>query len=160
LVARRYRRRQIPTDGASVHPHLASDALDAVAGGATPPDFVPFRAAASSSKDKVLLRLTRRWHWCRRRGALLFSGRVGDGHILPVAAASEQHLVHGGACIRRQVEAIRNLDRLRRALASSFGVGTSSIADDDLDAGVCAQPVGENLGGAVIEQVNGPMRFQ
>src|SRR5437763_17033015 len=59
-----------------------------------------------------------------------------------------------------EMEAIRYLDRLGRALAATLGVRTGAIADDDLDAGVCAQPIGEDLGGAVIEQVNGPMRFQ
>jgi hypothetical protein len=47
---------------------------------------------------------------------------------------------------------IRHLDRLGCALSSAFGVRTSSSADDDLDAAVCAQPIGEDLGNAVVEQ--------
>jgi hypothetical protein len=49
------------------------------------------------------------------------------------------------------METILHLDRLRRALATTLGIGTSAIWQDDLDAGVCAQPIGEHLGGAVVE---------
>src|SRR5690242_1167105 len=53
-----------------------------------------------------------------------------------------------------------HLDYRRRFLAAALGERTSAVADDDLDAGVCAQPIGEHLGSAVVEQVNRPMRFQ
>jgi len=46
------------------------------------------------------------------------------------------------------------------ALAAALSVCTSAIADNDLDAGVCAQPIGEHLGSAVVEQVNGTVRFK
>ena len=58
------------------------------------------------------------------------------------------------------MEPISNLDGLRCALSSAFGVRTSAIANDYLDARVCAQPIGEDLGGTVIEQVNGPVGLQ
>jgi hypothetical protein len=58
------------------------------------------------------------------------------------------------------MEAICHLNGFRCALPSTFGVGAGSIPDDDLDAGVCAQPVGEHLGRAIIEQVDRPMGFQ
>jgi hypothetical protein len=58
------------------------------------------------------------------------------------------------------MEAIRNLDRIWCALPSAFGIRTCSISDDDLYTGVTAKPIGENLGGAVVEQINGPVRFQ
>ena len=54
---------------------------------------------------------------------------------------------HGIRHILDEVPAIRHLDRFRGALSSAFGIRTSSISDED-------------LGGAVVEQVNGPMRLQ
>src|SRR5215472_10955362 len=45
-------------------------------------------------------------------------------------------------------------------LASALGVGTRTIADDDFHARVLSEPVGEYLGGAVVEQINRPMCFE
>jgi len=77
-----------------------------------------------------------------------------------VASAIAQDLVHGRASIRAQVKAIGYLDRVRSTLLAALGVGATAIADDDLDAGMAAQPIGEDLGGAIVEQVNRPMRFE
>jgi hypothetical protein len=77
-----------------------------------------------------------------------------------VAPATAQDLVHGGTSVRAQVKTIAYLDRVRRTLPASFGIGASTIADNDLDAGVAAQPGGEDLGGAIVEQVDRPMRFE
>jgi hypothetical protein len=45
-------------------------------------------------------------------------------------------------------------------LATALRVGTSAIAHDDLDASVVTEPVGEDLGRPVVQQVNGPMPFE
>ena len=60
----------------------------------------------------------------------------------------------------RQVEAISHLDRTWCSLATALGVRTSTIADDDLDARMLAEPPGEHLGGAVVQQVNRSMPFE
>jgi hypothetical protein len=54
------------------------------------------------------------------------------------------------AGVGREVEAIGNLDRIRCALATARGVGSRTIANDDLHAGALAEPVGEHLGSAVV----------
>jgi hypothetical protein len=45
-------------------------------------------------------------------------------------------------------------------LLATFCIGSSTIADNDLDSWVAAQPVGEELGSAIIEQVDRPMPLQ
>ena len=62
--------------------------------------------------------------------------RISDHDVLHVASAAAQHLVHSRRSIRAEMETIRHLDRIRGALPSAFGIRTSSIPDDDLDAGV------------------------
>ena len=58
------------------------------------------------------------------------------------------------------METVRHLDCLRCALAPTFGIRTCSISNDDFDTRVRAQPIGEDLGGTLVEQVNGPVSFQ
>jgi len=41
----------------------------------------------------------------------------------------------------------------RRSLPATLGVRTGSIAHDDLNAEVLAQPVGEHVGSAIVEEV-------
>ena len=77
-----------------------------------------------------------------------------------VTTAAAQYFVHRRAGIRAEMKPIRHLDRLGRTLPSSFGIGTSSITNNDLYTGVAAQPIGEDLGGAIVEQVNGLVCFQ
>jgi hypothetical protein len=159
-IARRHRRGEVSADGSAVHAHLTCDALDAVTRGASAADLVPARAAARSSQRKILLRLARKWHWRRRSRAAGCLSVVSDNNVLHVTTAAAQELVHRGASIRAEVEAICDLDRLGCPLSSSFGIGTSSIADNDLDTGVAAQPVGEDFGSAIVEQVDRPMRLE
>jgi hypothetical protein len=71
-----------------------------------------------------------------------------------MTSTASQYLVHCGASIRAEMETVRHLDCLRCALAATFGIRTSTIADDDFDAGVRAQPIGEHLSGAIVEQVD------
>ena len=47
--------------------------------------------------------------------------------------------------IAKQVPAIRNLNRIRCALANAICIGSRAIARDDLNAGILAQPVGDCL---------------
>jgi hypothetical protein len=65
---------------------------------------------------------------------------------------------------RRQLwrtdETIGNLDGIGRALPTALGVRPGTIADDDLDARVTAQPVGKHIGGAIVEQVNRTMGLE
>jgi hypothetical protein len=91
---------------------------------------------------------------------MLIAIGIRDDDVLHVASAVAQHLVHGRASIGAEVEAICHLNRLRCVLPSSLGIRTSTVADDDLDAGMGAQPVGEDFGGAIVEQVNGPVCFK
>jgi hypothetical protein len=77
-----------------------------------------------------------------------------------VPSAIAQYLVHSRSSIGAEMKAIRYLDRPGRALATSLGARDSAIADDGLNTGVCAQPVSEDLGGAVVKRVNGSTRLQ
>jgi hypothetical protein len=53
-----------------------------------------------------------------------------------------------------EMEPIGNLDSLGRALPSAFGVRAGAIAHDDLNTRVVPQPVGEDVGCSIVEQVN------
>lgn len=65
-----------------------------------------------------------------------------------------EDLVHGGTSVGAQMEAIGDLDGVRCALLATLRVRAGAVAHDDLDTGVMAQPVGEYLGGAIVEQIN------
>jgi hypothetical protein len=85
---------------------------------------------------------------------------IADDDVLHVPTAATQYFVHRRAGIGAEMKSVRHLDRLGRTLPSSFSVGTGSITNDDLDTRVATQPIGEDLGGAIVEQVNGLVRFQ
>src|SRR5438270_6845543 len=53
-----------------------------------------------------------------------------------------------------------HLNRFGRTSPTTFGVRASTIADDDLDAGVAAEPVGEHLGSAIVEQIDRSVRLK
>ena len=55
---------------------------------------------------------------------------------------------------------VSHLNRVGRTLPATFGVRTGSIAHDDLHAWMTAQPVGEDIGVAIVEQVDGSVRFE
>jgi hypothetical protein len=57
------------------------------------------------------------------------------------------------------VEAIGYLDSVRRTLPATLCVRAGTIAHDDLDAGVLTQPVGEHVGGAIIQQIDRAVRL-
>ena len=76
------------------------------------------------------------------------------------ASAASQHLVHGGTRIGGQVEAMGDLDGIGRALLAAFGVRAGAIADDDLDARVATEPVGEHVGRAIVEQIDRSVRLE
>jgi len=50
--------------------------------------------------------------------------------------------------------------RIRCALLATFSVRTRPIADDDLHAGMLAQPIGEYLCRSFVHQVNRAMRLE
>lgn len=113
--------------------------------------FVGRRGPAEFGLAVVLVR------WA---SVLLIAIDIADDDLLHVATAPAQHFVHRRAGIGAQMKSVRHLDRLRRTPPSSFGVGTGSIANNDLHTGVAPQPIGEDLGGAIVEQVNWLVRFQ
>ena len=51
-------------------------------------------------------------------------------------------------------------DSIGRTLLAAFGERAGAIADDDLDARVTAQPVGEHVGGAIVEQIDGSVGLE
>src|SRR5215210_2594271 len=58
------------------------------------------------------------------------------------------------------MKAIRHLDCVGRPLPTTFGISTGAIADDDLDARVAAEPVGEHVGSAIVEQIDRSVRLK
>ena len=78
-----------------------------------------------------------RWIGC---GVLDLFGRTPE-----LAMVAIDNATNGVAEIAQQVPAIRNLDRLRRALADAVCIGTGAIACDHLDARVLSKPCGERL---------------
>jgi hypothetical protein len=55
---------------------------------------------------------------------------------------------------------VRDLDRLRRPLGSTFGVAVGTISGDDFDFRMFAEPRGECVGLTIIQQVDGLMLFK
>jgi hypothetical protein len=53
-----------------------------------------------------------------------------------------------------QVPAVSHLDRLRSAGARALGVGTGAVPANDLHPGMLAQPVGEYVCRALLQQIN------
>jgi len=51
------------------------------------------------------------------------------------------------------MEAVGDLNGVRCTLTTTLGIGTSTIANDNLDTGMAPQPIGENFGSALIDQV-------
>ena len=78
-------------------------------------------------------------------------------HLLGGAAEITVVAINDGADsiaeIAQQVPAVRHLDRFRRALADTVGVGTSTVARDNLNPGMLTKPVGQRLSLAIWEQV-------
>ncbi len=64
---------EITANRAMVYAHLASDALNAIAGAAEGADLVPTCTATVAAQRQLLLRLARGWQRCGRRGAMLIS---------------------------------------------------------------------------------------
>jgi len=58
------------------------------------------------------------------------------------------------------MKSVSNLDGVRCTLTTTLCIRTGTIANDNLDTGMTPQPVGENFGSALIDQVDWVMRFQ
>jgi hypothetical protein len=144
---------QVPADDATVHADLACDALNAVTGRALGADLVPACTPTTPPHRPILLRLTRRRHRCRWCWSICQMVRLLNENVLDAPSTASQDLVHGGAGVGGQVKAIGHLNGIGRALLATFGVRTGSIAHDDLDARVSAQPIGEDLSIAIIESM-------
>lgn len=56
-----------------------------------------------------------------------------------------------------QMPPVSDFDRLRRALAGAFGVTAGPVAADHLHAGMLTQPGGEDLAGAAVQDIDGPV---
>ena len=88
---------------------------------------------------------------CRRRGSWLVHLLGGTVEIAVVAVDDG---TDGIAEVAQQMPAIRHLDRLRRALAYSVGVGASTFTRDDLYPGMLTKPFRERLSLTVWQQVH------
>jgi hypothetical protein len=73
-------------------------------------------------------------------------------------STASQDLVHGGAGVGAQVEPFGDLDRVWCALLAAFGVCTGSVADDNFHPSMTAEPIGEHLGVALVEQSLGGVK--
>jgi hypothetical protein len=142
-----------------VHAHLARNTRDAVPGGAPTAHVVPACASTRSSDGQVLLCLAGRWQWRRWRRTQLL-GRFADDDVFDVPSTGAQHLVQGRASVRAQVKPVCHLHRVGRPLPTTFGVRAGAITDDDLDARVATEPVGEHVGGAIVEQIDQSVRLE
>src|SRR5260370_35007711 len=58
------------------------------------------------------------------------------------------------------MEAVGDLDGLGCTLTTTLCVCASSIANDNLHTGMTPQPIGEDFGSALIDQVDRAMRLQ
>jgi hypothetical protein len=121
--------------------------------------FVPACASTCSSDGQVLLCLAGRWQR-RRRSRTRLLGRFADDHIFAVTPTAAQYLVQCRPSVRAQVKPVCHLDRVGRTLPTTLGVRTGPIADDDLDAWVATEPVGEHLGGTIVEQIDRSVRLE
>ena len=57
-------------------------------------------------------------------------------------------------------QAVDDLYGLRRAMPNALGIEATAITADDLDAGVCLQPLGDGQCRALGEQIDHPMAFE
>jgi hypothetical protein len=139
-----------------MHPRLSGDPLDAGARLAEVTDVLPAGTASLPSSELVLLRSAERWLRYGGRGGDLV-GRLG---VLDASTAAANHLIERLAAVLDQVEPVCHLDRVGRTGSCAIGVRTSTIPDDDLDAGVGLQPVRQGRGRALQQQVQHLVKFQ
>lgn len=52
------------------------------------------------------------------------------------------------------------MDSVRCTLTTTLCMRTGTIANDDLETGMTPQPIGENFGSALVDQVDWAMRLQ
>jgi hypothetical protein len=87
-------------------------------------------------------------------------GRLVDDHVFDMSSTAAQYLVQGRPSIRTEMKTVGNLDGVRSPLSPTFGVRAGTIAHDDLDAGVAPEPVGEHVGGSIVEQIDWSVRLE
>ena len=85
---------------------------------------------------------------------VLIAGSVGGGLLLQAAAVPGYRLLGVFCQVVPQVPAIGDLDRARRAVPGSLGVGTGAVPADDLCAGMGLQPFPQRGRLAVRQQVD------
>src|SRR3954454_8184217 len=97
--------------------------------------FLPATDSSCSSCLRSLLRGPRRERWRSRQ-----DHRFGsfDLHALDfLAATSASHdLVEGSSDVLDEVESVGNLHCVGRTAASSIGISSAAITNDDLNAGM------------------------
>jgi hypothetical protein len=79
------------------------------------------------------------------------------GGFSQVGAAGDDGFRYRGAQVLPYVKAVGHLDGVRCSLPGALGVGAGPVAADDLHAGVVFQPLGESVGLAVVQHVDGPV---
>ena len=68
-----------------------------------------------------------------------------------------QHTLHHLAYVLQQVKAVGNLHGIRSPTACSIGIFVGAVAGDHLDAGMCLEPLLDDLGGAFWLEINRAM---
>jgi hypothetical protein len=79
-----------------------------------------------------------------------------QGSVAPNALLSAKGINYAPYAAHGQMEAVCHLDGVGRA----FSIGTGVVPHDDLPARMLTKPAGEILGGAIVEQIDRPMRLQ
>ena len=62
--------------------------------------------------------------------------------------------------VAQQMPTVSNLNRVRRPLANTVGVGAGTVTCDGLNNGVLAKPRGQSVCLSVGQQVNNPIALQ
>ena len=84
----------------------------------------------------------------------MLSSATGGGAVLVGKT------LHGITEVAQQMPPVGHLDGIRCALANAVGIGSSTVAGDDLDPGTTAQPPGECRCLAIRQQIDDLVGFQ
>ena len=88
------------------------------------------------------------------RGCLERLGGEDLRHARERAAVAIEHMEERVRGVPKQMPAIRDLDRLRCALAHAISIGAGPVTRDDLDAMMPAKPRGQSPGVAIGQEID------